>query len=119
MTESSEHFFALIDANGNKRVPMKINRRDGGYGYAVHPIGKGNDASAAKYTENEQEMVQAVVLHGCGVRTKAVGGPHDGQTNTVSLGKRAIRSYWLCPTRMAWVAGSALRPINEGPVSER
>ena len=115
MTETSEHFFALIDIDGNKRVPTKITRHNGAYGYAVHPEGKGNDASSADYTEDEKQMVQAVVLHGRGVRAKVLGGPHDGQTNTVGLGRRAIRGYWLCPSRATWVAGATLRPINEAP----
>lgn len=114
MAGDAGHFFFLIDTDGNKRVPMKVRRRDGAYGYAVHPVGKGNDASAALYTEDEQEMVQAVVLHGKGVRCKAVGGSCNGQTNTLALGKRAIRGYWLCSSRAAWIAGAKLRPVNEG-----
>ena len=113
MTQNSEHFFALLDADGNRRVPVKITRRDGTYGYAVHPKGKGNDSSAAEYTEDEQKMVQAVVLHGRGVRARVEGGPHDGQVNTVALSGHVIKGYWLCPSRAAWLLDAAVRPINE------
>ena len=111
---SGEIFFALIDKDGNRRVPSKIAAKHGPYGYALHPPGKGNDASAASYTEDERELVQAVVLHGRGVRARVVGGEHDGQSNTVRLDGKRIRGYWLCPTRMHWVAGAAIRPENEG-----
>ncbi len=110
----SEAVFALIDINGHRRVPRKIAGRDGRFGYAVHPIGKGNDVSAATYTEDEKSMVQAVVLHDCGVRAVAIGGPQDGQVNTVGLTGRVIRGYWLCPSKAAWVAGAKVRPVNEG-----
>jgi len=113
MTGSSEALFYLVDKDGNRRVPIKIRRRGGDFGYAIHPPGKGNDASSARYTEDERELVEAVVLHGRGVRTRAVGGPHDGQVNTVVLGKRAAPGYWLCPTRAAWIGGASRRPVNE------
>lgn len=106
--------FYLIDKEGNKRVPIKIRGRDGEYGYAIHPVGKGNDASSATYTEDERELVRAVVLHGCGVRARAVGGLRDGQVNTVAMGKRAVSGYWLCPTRVVWVESARVRPVNEG-----
>lgn len=111
--DSSGIFFALIDVNGYRCVPRKITARDGRFGYAVHPKGKGNDASAATYTVDEKAVVQAVVLDGCGVRAVAVGGPQDGQVNTLRLGARKIRGYWLCPSKASWVAGALVRPINE------
>lgn len=58
-------------------------------------------------------MVQALVLHGCGVRAVAVGGPQDGQVNTVGLTGRKIRGYWLCPSKVAWVVDAKLQPANE------
>ena len=112
-TNDSNAVFALIDTDGNRRVPSKVAAKHGPYGYAIHPRGKGNDASAAKYTEDERELVQSVVLHGRGVRAKVVGGDHDGQFNTVLLDGPSIRGYWLCPTRMSWVAGATQRPENE------
>ena len=108
MSEHSEDFFYLIDHGGNRRVPIKIAAKDGRYGYAVHPKGKGNDASAADYTTDEKRMVQAVVLQGLGVRCRARGGPHDGQQNTLGLTGRAIRGYWLAPNYRGWVAGAKL-----------
>jgi hypothetical protein len=111
--KSSGLSFYLVDIDGNHRVPYKVMARHGPYGYALHPTGKGNDPKAAKYTEDERELVQAVVLHGRGVRARVIGGSMDGQPNTVVLGKQSIRGYWLCPTRMDWVAGAKQRPINE------
>ncbi|MEP7186867.1 MAG: hypothetical protein ABI767_13620 [Rhodanobacter sp.] len=111
--ETSEVFFALIDSNGHRRVPRKISARGGRYGYAVHPVGRGNDASSANYTEDEKALVQAVVLHGSGVRAVAQGGPQDGQVNTLGLAGSQIKGYWLCPSKADWVAGAKLRPINE------
>jgi hypothetical protein len=113
-SKTSGNFFALIDTEGNRRVPRVIAAQDGRYGYAVHPPGMGNDASAADYTEDERKMVQAVVLHGCGVRAAAEGGPRDGQVNTLGLAGRAIKGYWLCPSRFDWVLGALSRPLNEG-----
>lgn len=113
MAAESGAFFYLIDKEGNKRLPIKIRRRSGDFGYAIHPVGKGNDASSARYTEDERELVQEVVLHGRGVRTRAVGGAHDGQVNTVTLGKRAASSYWLCPTKADWIEGARHRPVND------
>jgi hypothetical protein len=91
MPEHSEHIFYLIDHNGHRRVPYKIQARDGRYGYAVHPKGKGNDVSAAEYTEDLMQMVQAVVLHGKGVRARAFCGAKIGQGNTLGLSGQA----WL------------------------
>ena len=113
MAIDSGHFFALIDKEGRRRVPRMINARDGRSGYAVHPPGKGNDTAAATYTRDEKAMVQAVVLHGRGVRAVAEGGPHDGQPNTLELGKRSIKGYWQCPSKFEWVRGAAVRPLNE------
>ena len=112
--ENSAAFFYLIDHAGNRYVPRKVAARDGRYGYPLHPVGKGNDTSAADYTEDEKKLVQQVVLHGRGVRSRAEGGPQDGQLNTVGLNGHKIRGYWLCPTKMDWVAGAKLRPENEG-----
>ena len=109
---SPAEFFALIDVDGNRRIPHMIAARHGPYGYAVHPTGKGNDATAAKYFEDERAMVQAVVLHGRGVRARVVGGKQDGQSNTVALDKNCIRGYWLCPTKLDWVADARVRPIS-------
>lgn len=88
--ETSELEFFLIDAAGNRRIPYKIKAAHGPYGYAIHPEGKGNDPKAARYTEDLKELVQAVVLHGQGVRAKVKAGPQKGQSNTVSLAKRTV-----------------------------
>lgn len=112
--DNSADFFYLIAHDGTRYVPRKVAARDGRYGYPVHPVGKGNDTSAADYTEDEKHLVQQVVLHGRGVRSRAEGGPRDGQSNTVGLSGSTIRGYWLCPSRSAWVAGAKLRPDNEG-----
>jgi hypothetical protein len=107
--------FALIDVDGFHRVPKKIRARDGRYGYALHPSGKGNDASAATFVDEERTMVQAVVVNGMGVRTLASGGPQDGQTNTLFLEGSRVRGYWLCPSATAWISGAKIRPENELP----
>lgn len=103
MPENSENFFYLIDHAGARRVPTKITSRDGRHGYAVHPKGKGNDASAAEYTTDEERMVQAVVLEGRGVRCSARGGSCDGQVNTLGLTGRAVQGYWLKPEYRHWL----------------
>lgn len=115
--DNAADFFYLIDHQGNRYIPRKVAARDGRYGYPVHPVGKGNDSKAADYTEDEMKLVQQVVLHGHGVRSRAEGGPQDGQFNTVGLSGRKIRGYWLCPTRMGWVAGAPRRPVNEPDAS--
>lgn len=112
--DDSADFFYFIDAAGNRRVPCKVNARDGRHGYPIHPVGKGNDSRAATYTESDQELVQQVVLHGKGVRCRAWGGPQDGQQNTLGLNRRTVRGYWLHPSRFAWVDGATARPENEG-----
>lgn len=114
MSADSESWFYLIDQDGNRRVPCRMKSRDGRQGYAVHPKGKGNDSSAADYTEDAKRMVQAVVLHGRGVRARTRGGPQDGQINTVILGGRAIRGYWLAPEHREWVAGASVSPESRG-----
>ena len=111
--EDSAHFFYLIDQDGNRRVPRKVQGRDGRYGYPVHPAGKGNDAAAATYTEDDQMLVQQVVLHGKGVRCRATSGPHKGQQNTLALDRQTIRGYWLHPSKTDWIAGATIRPVNE------
>lgn len=111
--ETSELEFFLIDAAGNRRVPYKIKADHGPYGYAVHPEGKGNDPKAARYTEDLRELVQAVVLHGQGVRAKVKAGPQKGQSNTVSLAKRTVSGYWLAKSKHEWVDGASVRPQNE------
>jgi len=110
----SAHFFYLIDQGGNRRVPRKVKAQDGRYGYPIHPVGKGNDSVAAIYTEDDQMLVQQVVLHGKGVRCRAEGGPQKGQVNTLGLDRRTIRSYWLHPSKTAWIVGATKRPENEG-----
>jgi hypothetical protein len=104
--KNSENFFYLIDHAGNRRVPIMVTAKDGRYGYAVHPKGKGNDASAAEYTADEKRLVQAVVLEGRGVRCRALGGPQDGQVNTLGLGGRTVQGYWLKPDYRSLVAGA-------------
>ena len=120
MSGHSEDFFYLIDNDGNRRVPHKIQARDGRYGYAVHPKHKGNDSSAAEYTEDLKRMVQAVVLEGKGVRARAYGGSKDGQVNTLALDGKAIRGYWLAPEYLGWIPGG-IRPeavvyVRKAPV---
>lgn len=114
-SNTSKDVFALIDIDGNRRIPKKIQARDGRYGYAIHPSGKGNDASAATYTEDEKDLVQGVVLRGQGVRTTTEDGPYAGQTNTLGLSGKKIVGYWLCPSKLDWVAGARNRPVNEEP----
>jgi hypothetical protein len=112
--QTSRAFFALIDADGNKRIPKHITAPDGRTGYAMHPPGKGNDPSAAEYIEDEKAMVQAVVLQGAAIRAVAEGGRLDGQVNTVSFsGKSKMAGYWLCASRWEWVKGAKVRPVNE------
>lgn len=113
MSELSSKFY-LIDHAGNKRQPIVINTRDGRTGYAVHPVGKGNDNSAATFTFDEQYVVRQVVVHGHGVRTKADGGPTQGQQNTLGLSGKAIRGYWLAPELRHWVP-DAPQPSEELP----
>jgi hypothetical protein len=111
---TSRAFFALIDADGNKRIPRHITAPDGRTGYAMHPPGKGNDPAAADYIEDEKTMVQAVVLQGAAIRAVAEGGRLDGQTNTVSFaGKSKMVGYWLCASRWEWVKDAKVRPVNE------
>jgi hypothetical protein len=64
--DDSADFFYLIDHTGTRYVPRMMAARDARYGYPVHPVGKGNDASAADYMEDEKKLVQQVVLHGQG-----------------------------------------------------
>jgi hypothetical protein len=110
--ETSKLEFYLIDSEGNKRVPRKVQTRHGPFGYAIHPPGKGNDVRAAQYTEDLRDVVEAVVLHGRGVRARVVGGKSAGQLNTVSLGGSSIRGYWLSPELRTWVAGARIRPTE-------
>lgn len=112
--KDSAHFFYLIDQGGHRRVPRKVSGRDGRSGYPIHPVGKGNDSSAATYIGDDQILVQQVVLHGKGVRCRAEEGPQKGQLNTLGLSGRTIRGYWLHPSKVAWVRGAARRPENEG-----
>jgi hypothetical protein len=113
-TQTSRAFFALIDADGNKRIPKIITAPDGRTGYAMHPPGKGNDPNSAEYTEDEKTMIQAVVLQGVAIRAVAEGGRLDGQVNTVSFaGKSKMVGYWLCASRWPWVEGAKVRPVNE------
>jgi hypothetical protein len=114
MDRTSRDFFALIDADGNKRIPKVITAADGRTGYALHQAGKGNDPQSADYTEDEKAMIQAVVMHGVGIRAVAEGGRLDGQVNTVSFsGKSKMVGYWLCASRWPWVEGAKVRPVNE------
>lgn len=98
MNETSEADFYLIDSDGHRRVPVKqrneTNRR---YGFPILPPGKGNDPSSAEYTEDISRLVQRVVLDGQLVRAVVLGGKHDGQRNSVGLGRRSIEGYWLAP----------------------
>lgn len=114
--ENSTDFFYLIDHAGHRYVPRKVQERKNRrrYGYAIHPVGEGNNIDAAEVTEDEQRLVQQVVLNGKLVRTTVFGGEQDGQSNTVGFTGSRIRGYWLCPTKMGWVAGARLRPENEG-----
>lgn len=112
--DDSAHVFYLIDQTGNRRVPHKVKGKDGRFGYAIHAIGKGNDRSAAIYTEDEQLLVQQVVLHGKLIRCRATSGPQKGQTNSVGLARRTIRGYWLHPTKAGWAVDATVRPTNEG-----
>lgn len=109
---SEEHFY-LIDVEGNRRVPIVVKSQHGPVGYPIHPEGKGNDAKAARYSQDIETVVKEVVLHGRLVRARAFGGKKDGQQNTVGLDKTSIRGYWLHPDNWHWIAGAARRPINE------
>ena len=103
--EHSEETFYLIDRDGFRRVPRIINARDGRRGFAIHPTGKGNDTSAAHFTADLKTLVQEVVMNGKGVRTRAKGGPKEGQQNTLYLSGSSIRGYWLHPDYLDWVKG--------------
>lgn len=107
---NSEETFYLIDHDGFRRVPRIINARDGRRGFAIHPTGKGNDTSAAHFTEDLKTLVQEVVMNGKGVRTRAKGGPKDGQQNTLYLRGSSIRGYWLHPDHLDWVKGG-VQPV--------
>lgn len=99
MSETSEADFYLIDVNGNRRVPVKQRSHAGGrFGYLILPPGKGNDSSAGEYTEDVERLIQCVVLDGRLVRAKVIGGDKDGQINSVGLGRRVIRGYWVAPS---------------------
>jgi hypothetical protein len=111
--ESTESVFYFIDHDGERRIPHVIRAKDGRVGYAIHPPGKGNDASAATYSIDVKLLVQSIVLHGQGARARRVDAKRP-QTNTVCLNGRAIRGYWLCPSKQGWVDGASARPINEG-----
>lgn len=105
MQDHSEDIFYLIDKDGFRRVPHILNPPSGHHGYAIHPRGKGNDKSVARYTVDVKEMVQEVVIGGKGVRTRVRGGPKDRQLNTLVLKGTAIRGYWLHPDHLDWVEG--------------
>lgn len=109
--DHSEESFYLIDHDGFARVPRIINAQDGRRGYAIHPVGKGNDTSAALFTTDLKTMVQEVVLNGKGVRARAKGGPKDGQMNTLGLSGKSIRGYWLHPDHLDWVKGATLPEV--------
>lgn len=98
MNDTSERDFYLIDADGQRRVPIKQrNSTDGRYGYSILTPGKGNDPSSGEYTEDIERLVRRVVLDGRLVRAKVVGGKKDGQVNSVGLGRIAVVGYWLAP----------------------
>lgn len=111
--DNSEIYFFLIDKEGNRRVPTKIRTKHGPYGYALHPIGKGNDPKAARYTEDPKELVQAVVIERLGVRAKAKNGPQKGQQNTLCLGEDTVAGYFLSKSKFDWIEGAEFRPMNE------
>jgi hypothetical protein len=113
--DSSTDFFYLIDHAGNRYVPRKVQERENRrrYGYAIHPVGESNNIDAAEVTEDAQRLVQQVVLNNKLVRTTVFGGEQDAQSNTIGFTGSKIRGYWLCPSRMEWVAGAKLRPENE------
>jgi hypothetical protein len=112
-TENSELTFFLVDQEGHRRIPKKIRAKRGPYGYALHPKGEGNNPKAARYTEDLKELVQSVVLHGRGVRTVARSGSQRKRSNTLALGHKTVRGYWVCPSKRDWVAGAAIRPLDE------
>jgi len=110
MSETSDDFFFLIDTEGRRRIPFKQrNRNDGRYGYSILPVGKGNDPSAGEYTEDPIRLVRRIVLDNQLVRAEVVGGKQDGQPNSVGLGRKAIRGYWLAPHLRHLVAGAAMQ----------
>lgn len=111
MSNDSSALFYLLDHTGQRRVPHKVRARDGRYGYALHPRGKGNDASAAEYSEDVRRLVEAVVLEGRGVRCWAGDGPNIGQLNTLYLNGRAVRGYWLAPQHHDWVRAATQAPL--------
>lgn len=98
MNETSEAEFYLIDSDGHRRVPVKQrNDTDRRYGFSILPPGKGNDPSSAEYTEDISRLVRRVVLDGQLVRAIVIGGKGDGQCNSVGVGRRAVKGYWLAP----------------------
>jgi hypothetical protein len=121
LPEHSEDFFYLIDHDGNRRVPVMMTARDGRCGFAVHPKGSGNDASAAEYTSDGKRMVQAVVLHGLRVRCRAKGGPQDGHpawwTRAIVHNRRAapLRVPHVC-ARKQGALNSKQSSIGQTPV---
>lgn len=110
--------FFLIDNLGNKRIPFMIQAGHGPYGYALHPVGLGNQPKEAYYTTDLKELVEGVVLEGLGVRTKASKGPQKGQSNTLQLGEKTVAGYYLRKSLFDWVKGAEIRPLNESPRPE-
>jgi len=108
MSETSESQFYMVDVDGNRRVPFKQrNRADGRFGFSILPPGKGNDPSAAEYTEDVTTLIRRVVLDRQLVRARIVGGEHHGQINSVGLGRREVHDYWIAPQLRHLVAGEA------------
>ncbi|GAB3346273.1 hypothetical protein [Marilutibacter aestuarii] len=116
MTDTSEAEFYLIDTDGNRRIPFKQrNREDGRYGFSILPPGKGNDPSSAEYTEDVEDLIRRVVLDRQFVRARVDGGAHDGQPNTVGLGRRRVHDYWIAPHLSHLVSGVADVAVPETP----
>ena len=120
MNESSEADFYLIDTDGHRRVPIKQrNTTDRRYGFSILPSGKGNEPSAGEYTEDIARLVRRVVLDGQLVRARVVGGEKNGQLNSVGLGRKAIKDYWLAPHLRHLVGAGAMTDDDSVSDAER
>lgn len=101
--------FALIDKDGDWRHPyLKSERSSGRYGFAIG----GDRFGRAEYTKDLRRVIQAVVLEGLGVRARPEKKVEGKAGNTVSLGHRAIKGYWLAPEFFPLIQGAKVKPIN-------
>jgi hypothetical protein len=106
-----ERRFALLTHDGDIMYPYKkSSRKTGDYGFVLVKPGERDANGGGTYTSDLPTLIRRVVFDGWGVRALSESRRTSRSGNTVQIGKKTIRGYWLDPSLRYLVKEARLQP---------